>query len=161
MVDELLSRRSPFRPGRKIRLADGQLWTLPVPGPEWSDKAHSNRHEYHGLICAIAQADDDAERCLAELAFAILLLDQNYCLTPADYQQLLEFPAKSRESAAWEIALGHLILEHLHVFQHGIDVADVPEDLSSISMSLRYRLRAWLGRTFMPIRWRSFDSRSF
>jgi hypothetical protein len=159
MVDELLSRRSPFRPGRKIRLADGQCWTLPSPIQEWSDKAPSDRDQYSGLIRSIAEAEDCSERRLAELAFAIFLLGQNYRLSSVDYQQLLDFGSESSESIAWQIAIHQLTQEHLHFFS-GATVFPQQPGLVSIPQGLVSRLRTWL-RTFMPLRWRSVDSRSY
>jgi hypothetical protein len=159
MVDELLSRRSSFRSGKKIRLADGQGWTFPSPIREWSDKAHSDRETYNGLIRAINEAEDNSERCLAELSFAIFLLGQNYRLSPVDYQQLLDFRSESVESIAWRTALRQLTQEHLHLFSVAPGVPQ-QTDLVSIPQGMVSRLLAWL-RTFMPLRWRFFDSRSY
>jgi hypothetical protein len=159
MVDELLSRRSSFRPGKKIRLADGQGWTLPSPGREWSDKAHSDQEAYNGLIRSINEAEDDSERRLAELSFAIFLLGQNYRLSPSDYQQLLDFGSEASESIAWQVALHQFTQEHLHFFSSAPDCPQQTE-LASIPPGLVSRLLTWL-RTLMPLRWRFFDSRSY
>jgi hypothetical protein len=159
MVDELLSRRSSFRPGKKIRLADGQAWTLPSPVREWSDKAHSDREAYNGLIRSINEAEDDSERRLAELSFAIFLLGKNYRLSPSDYEQLLDFGSPSSESIAWQVALHQLTQEHLHFFSSAPDFPEQTE-LASIPQGLVARLLAWL-RTLMPLRWRFFDSQSY
>jgi hypothetical protein len=159
MVDELLSRRSAFRSGRKIRLADGQGWTFPSPIREWSDKAHSDREAYNGLIRSINEAEDNSEQRLAELSFAIFLLGQNYRLSPVDYQQLLDFGSESRDSIAWQIAIHQITQEHLHFFCRA---SDIPQqtDLVSIPQGLASRLLSWL-RTFTPLRWLFFDSRSY
>jgi hypothetical protein len=159
MVDELLSRRSSFRPGNKIRLADGQSWTLPSPIREWSDKAHCDRDTYSSLIRSMNEAEDNPNRLLAELSFGIFLLGQNYRLSPADYQQLLDFAPESRESIAWQIAMRQLASEYLHFFSN---VPDLPQetDLATIRQGLASRLLAWL-RTLMPLRWRFFDTRSY
>jgi hypothetical protein len=159
MVDELLSRRSSFRAGKKIRLADGQGWTFPSPIREWSDKAHSDQEAYNGLILSISEAEDDSERRLAELSFAIFLLNQNYRLSPADYQQLLDFGCEARESIAWQIAIRQLTQEHLH-FCSAAPVLPQQSELTSIPQGLFSRVLTWL-RTFMPLRWRFFDSRSY
>ena len=159
MVDELLSRRSSFRSGKTIRLADGQGWTFPSPIREWSDKAHSEREAYNGLIRSINEAEDNSERRLAELSFAIFLLGQNYRLSPVDYQQLLDFSSESVESIDWRTSLRQLTQEHLHFFSSVPDF-DQQTDLASIPQGMVSRLRAWL-RTFMPLRWRFFDSRSY
>lgn len=159
MVDELSSRRSSFRSGKKIRLADGQGWTFPSPIREWSDKAHSDQDAYNGLIRSINEAEDSSERQLAELSFAIFLLGQNYRLSPADYQQLLDFGFESRESIAWQIAIRQLTEEHLHFFSAARTFPPQSE-LVSIPQRLFSRLLLWL-RTFMPLRWRFFDSQSY
>jgi hypothetical protein len=159
MVDELLSRRSAFRSGRKIRLADGQGWTFPSPIREWSDKAHSDREEYEGLIRAINEAEDDSEKRLAELAFAIFLLAQNYRLSPVDYQQLLDFGWESAESIAWRNSLRQLAQEHLHFFS---SASGLPSEAVLLGTPQRRlsRLLEWL-RANVPLRWRFFDSGSY
>jgi hypothetical protein len=159
MVDELLSRRSSFRPGKKIRLADGQGWTLPSPIRAWTGKAPSDREAYTGLIRSINEAEDNSERRLAELSFAIFLLGQNYCLSPVDYQQLLDFGSKSSESNAWQIAIHQLTQEHVRCFSSAPDFPHQAE-LVSNPHGLAPRFLAWL-RTFMPLRWRFFNSRSY
>jgi hypothetical protein len=159
MVDELSSRRSLFRSGTQIRLADGQRWTFPSPIREWSDKAHSDREAYHGLMRSIIEAEDNSERALGELSFAIFLLGQNYRLSPVDYQQLLDFGAESKESIAWQIAIRQLSEEHFHFCSA---LPDLPQQskFASLPDGVVSRVFAWL-RTFMPLRWRSFDSRSY
>jgi len=159
MVDELLSRRSSFRTGKSIRLADGQRWTFPSPNREWSDKAHSDLKAYDGLIRSINEAEDHSEQLLAELSFAIFLLDQNYQLSPGDYQQLLDFGSETGESIDWQVAIHQLTQEHLHLFSITSNVLHQAE-LISIPHGLASRLRTWL-RTFMPLRWRFFGSRSY
>jgi hypothetical protein len=159
MVDELLSRRSSFRPGQRIRLADGQGWTFPLPIQEWSDKAHSDREEYYGLIRSIIEAEDDSERRLAELAFAIFLLSQNYRLSPLDYQQLLDFGSETSESIAWRTSLRQLSEAHTHCFSATLSVT--PEtDLCSTRQQRISRLVEWL-RDNVPLHWRFFDSGSY
>jgi hypothetical protein len=158
MVDELLSRRSSFRPGKKIRLANGQGWTLPSPIREWTGKAPSDREAYTGLIRSINEAEENSERRLAELSFAIFLLDQNYRLSPVDYQQLLDFGSESSKSIAWQIAIHQLTQEHVHFLSSAPDFQKQTE-LVSIPRGLASRLLAWL-RTFIPLRWRISHSRS-
>ena len=159
MVDELLSRRSSFRPGQKIRMADGQGWTFPLPIREWSDKAHSDRGEYNGLIRSIIEAEDDSERRLGEFAFAIFLLSQNYRLSPLDYQQLLDFGSETSESIAWRNSLRQLSEEHTHCFSDALSIAAEP-DLSSTRQQRMSRLLEWL-RDNVPLHWRFFDSGSY
>ena len=159
MVDELLSRRSSFRPGQKIRLADGQGWTFPLPIREWSDKAQSDREEYNGLIRSIIEAEDDSERRLGEFAFAIFLLSQNYRLSPLDFQQLLDFGSETSEFIAWRNSLRQLTQEHTVCFSDTVSVAPEP-DPSSARQQRISRLLEWL-RDNVPLHWRFFDSGSY
>jgi hypothetical protein len=156
MVDELLCRRSSFRPGSRIRLADGQAWAFPLPTREWAGKAWPAAEEYTGLIQAMIEAEDHAERCLAELAFAIFLLEQNYRLSPVDYQQLLDFGPESQASNDWRFACHQLAQEHL-VFLADARGFPLEMELVAATQSRFSRLRAWL-RTNMPFRGRFFDS---
>ena len=122
-------------------------------------KMHSDQEAYNGLIRSINEAEDSSERQLAALSFAIFLLGQNYRLSPADYQQLLDFGFESRESIAWQIAIRQLTEEHLHFFS-GARTFPPQSELVSIPQGLFSRLLTWL-RTFMPLRWRFFDSQSY
>jgi hypothetical protein len=83
--------RSRFRKGSKLRLADNRLWTLPAPPYDSRGGPAPFRIEHAGLLKAIVEADYDFERRLAELAFVVFLLGENYALSPADYERLLAF----------------------------------------------------------------------
>ena len=87
---------------RKIRLADGQMWTFSLPPmvEKWTDG--SSAIEYEGLMKAIGEAENADEERLLELSFAIFLLAQNYRLSPRDFEQLLVFPRHSVESINWQ-----------------------------------------------------------
>jgi hypothetical protein len=96
MRDERARRRPNYRPGLKLRLADGQVWSLPIPlsqeeaalsqaaNPNWNDAS------YRLLIDAIVNSGDRGELFRAELALAIHLLDWNYSLAPEDFEELLD-----------------------------------------------------------------------
>ena len=60
--DEFSSRKTSFRQGRPIRLANRQFWTVPAPprGSEW--KAIPFGDEYTDLIRAILEAEDGSEQ---------------------------------------------------------------------------------------------------
>ena len=109
--DEFSSRRSSFRSGSPIQLSDGQTWIVPSPPEESERNAAPFKTDYTDLIQAIIEAEGGSEQCLAELAFAIFLLDHNYSLSPADYQRLLD-PGTSD----WQFAFHEIAQEHMHVF---------------------------------------------
>jgi len=158
MVDELSSRRSLFRHGRNIRLADGQTWTFPAPTTESQWKAAPFTAEYTGLIRALMEAENASEQHLAELAFAIFLLGHNYCLSPKDYERLLDFAPGSPASTDGQLAFHHISQEHLHSF---LDTSGAGLDSRPVLPAQRrfFRLLAWL-RHHSPFRWWSVDSRS-
>src|SRR5690242_7891870 len=85
---ESVHRRPDFLGGLPVRLADGQDWAFAGPR-ELSRADESLRGEVHGLLGAIAWAEDEADRLRGELALAIALLAANYDLAPADYARLL------------------------------------------------------------------------
>lgn len=115
MINEQFARRSCFQEGRKIRLADGQMWTfvLPPRDEQWQHGLFA--HEFKGLMQAITAAEY-SDQPLAELAFAIFLLSQNYCLSPTDYERMLDFTPESPESSDWQHSLHHLVQVHLRYF---------------------------------------------
>src|SRR4051794_16859975 len=85
MVDEQSLRRPTFVDGKRITLANGQAWSLP-DHPPYKDDA-----EHLGVLRAVCDAEDDADRLRAELALTIFLLSKNYDLLPNDYRAILEF----------------------------------------------------------------------
>ncbi len=105
MVDEQARRRSIFNEGTRIRLADGQFWSLPG---RWSDHADP---EYDATFMAIFEAEDVAERLRAELALTILLLSRNYELTPEQFQELLGFPPDSPSLLEMQRAVHEMVLD--------------------------------------------------
>jgi hypothetical protein len=156
MLHELSSRRSSFRDGRQIQLADGQTWTFPAPlkASEWKNVPFGS--EYTGIIQAMLQAEDRYEQNLAELAFAIFLLGHNYCLSAGDYEQLLGSTVEFPDSRAWQHELHQLSQEHLRSF---LDAGEVSLEKSPVLPTpARFaRLREWLGN-HLPSRWWSLDS---
>jgi hypothetical protein len=158
MVNERSSRRSAFQDGRKIRLANGQMWTFVAPPSAEQWKHGSSADEFKGLMQAIMAAENDSERRLAELAFAIFLLNQNYCLSPTDYEQLLDYPAGSPESSDWERSLHQLVQDHLHCFGGRTEVSLEAEPV--LSKQRRFSRLAARLRINLLFRWWSFDSRS-
>ena len=116
MVSEQSSRRSGFQEGRKIRLADGQMWTFIRPSIDEKWAHGSSANEFEGLMRAIQEAENDYEKRIAELAFAIFLLRQNYRLVPTELEQLLDFPPQSLEASNWQHSIHQLVQDHLDCF---------------------------------------------
>jgi hypothetical protein len=117
LLDEFSSRTSSFRPGRPIRLADGQTWVIPAPPmeSEWTNVPLGP--QYADIVQAILDVNESAELCLAELAFAILLLGQNYSLSPADFERLLGAKLGSYQSRGWQIAFHQIAQDHVRCFK--------------------------------------------
>ena len=159
MVDELLRRRSYFRDGRKIRLADGQIWTLPAPTTESEWTAAHLGPSIQVSSERSLEAENASGQHLAELAFAIFLLGHNYCLSPMDYERLLDFVPGSPDSRDAQRAPFHRTSqEHIYTYltTYGADL-NGRQDLPTQRRSSR--LMAWL-RNHSPSRWWSVDSRS-
>jgi hypothetical protein len=159
LVQERQSRRTSFRDGVKIRLADDQLWTLPAPPKTSELEAASFGSDYTGIIQAIMDVNDSAEQRLAELALVIFLLEHNYCLSPLDYQCLLGFTSESPESTAAQLAFHRIAQEHIRSF---LDASGVSWDSREVAptMGRLSRLVAWL-RIHLPFGWSSADSRGY
>ena len=81
------------------------MWTLPTSSDAWRGDRASRRTEYTGLLQAIVEAEDDAERGLAELALIVFLLGENYSLSATDYQRLLVFAPETEKAKAWKLAV--------------------------------------------------------
>jgi hypothetical protein len=104
-MDERAARRPTFGEGTGIRLADGQTWTLPGRSPEAEDP------EFDGIIRAVFEAEDDAERLRSELALTILLLSRNYDLKPGDYQRLLGYRPNDPALAEMQRAVHDFVMD--------------------------------------------------
>ncbi len=113
---EFSSRKSSFCSGSSIELLDGQTWIFPPPAMKSERNAASFESAYTDIIQAMLEAEDSSEQCMAELAFAIFLLEHNYDLSPADYQQLLAASTNSPGMSDWQFAFREIAQEHMHVF---------------------------------------------
>ncbi len=109
--NEFSSRRPSFRSGSPIQLSDGQTWIIPSPPTELERSSTPFKTAYVDIIKAIMEAEDSSEQRLGELAFAIFLLDQNYHLSPADYQRLL-----APGTGDWQFAFHQIAQNHLYEF---------------------------------------------
>ncbi len=122
---ERLRRRSSFREGARIRLADGQLWALAAP-PNPADEGALGT-EYPNVIRAVAEADDDHDARLAELCLVILLLNHNYDLSAADFDDVLDFDPESDELTTARAEFRGVAREHLKSFLDGHGVRGARE----------------------------------
>lgn len=105
-------RRSNFRPGRALRLADGQDW--PVPEPKASaglDPA------YQALLQAVIEADRPDELLRAELALGIHMLATNYDVPPLLLGALLDFPHGDVGLARFQDGLHEVAMDYVRAFE--------------------------------------------
>jgi hypothetical protein len=117
MRDERSCRRTVYRPGRAVLLADGQHWTFPAPTEGEPAGAGQVGPDYEALLRAIIEAEDQDERRRVELALAITLLACNYQLAAHDYAALLDFGPGDPALSAVQAALGEIASDHLRSFR--------------------------------------------
>ena len=100
MFSEHEKRRSDFRPGVPVTLADGQDWELRRPLirfiPDDTDVGYQVYvqgidGDYSALIAAREKAVTDGDLFKAELAMGRAILTANYDLTTAEIGSLLQF----------------------------------------------------------------------
>lgn len=111
-------RRDDFLPGIPVVLADGAAWTMPGPPPWPATAVADPRHatfaaEYAANVAMVMEAEDEAERCRAELALAIVLLGRNYRLGPAEYRVALAPEPGSPAAAALAVRLREAAEPHV------------------------------------------------
>jgi len=114
MLDERSLRRPSFQDGAWVRLADGNLWSFPLPGSVCENRGASADagQTLPGLVAAVCESEDRAELRRMELALAIHLLGRNYQLGPSEYQHLLDFPPDSPMLGAVQEAFHAVFLDH-------------------------------------------------
>ena len=117
MRDERDRRRPSFQPGLGLRLADGQVWSFPVPadfvdGPAGPSRAWDGP-DYRGILGALAEAEDEGERFRAELALAIHLLSWNYEVDREEIGALLDDQDGGRIGVDVARSLGELARAHV------------------------------------------------
>jgi hypothetical protein len=126
MREERARRRPRFCSGIDLRLADGQIWTMPLPrdalgeveaalgvgasSATWDDR------RYRAIIRAMVEAEDEGDLFRAEMALAIHLLGWNYALDPDDFEDLLDDHGEDRRRADLSHALNRLAMAHLRPF---------------------------------------------
>jgi hypothetical protein len=126
MRDERSCRRPEFRPGIDLRLADGQVWSLPRPAEPPGDgeaagepgrpEATWDDRSYRAIVRAALEAEDEGDLFRAEIALAIHLLRWNYTLDPDDLEDLLDDHGERRRRADLAHALSTLTLAHFRPF---------------------------------------------
>lgn len=101
VLDELALRKESFTEGTQVRLGDGQEWTFREPvvcfRPEQAKDGfwyfgpgrRTFGNDYESLLSILAETEDANERYNALLGLAVLVLAQNYTLTPAEVATLL------------------------------------------------------------------------
>ncbi len=90
--------------GLRVRLADGQVWTLPYRAPSGDDP------EYDALLTMIDEANDRSEGLRAELALTIFLLHRAYDLDSDRLNALLSFEPESPDLPTLQDAIHSLVL---------------------------------------------------
>lgn len=143
-IDEILLRQPAFQPGMEIRLADQQLWCFPTG--EGMPRLLSNAldREYHSLLRVHREAEDRAERTLAELSLAIFLIGLNYRLDATELETLFSFAPGSPGLAEAQSAFRDLARDHLRRFQLAApEFAEEPEGNGS-RPGLWARALSWL-----------------
>jgi hypothetical protein len=117
-------RRAEFSEGRKIRLADGQEWTVPKPWLRFYAKRGNDGKiglgggmtwgsDYNVLLDEYAESGDDDfyERLTVQFRMASLLLLQNYDLTDKQLESLLVLePDNEDNRAMWQDDILPLVL---------------------------------------------------
>ena len=140
MRDEQAARRADFVEGASVRLADGQIWTLPERLAEAPDP------DYDAILNAVFETENATDRLRAELALTIFLLGRNYHLTPDDFQAILGFGPDDPNLAETQRAIHAWAVEQvrsLHAPNPAIEPssAGVPQ---GIVLGLLNRLRSRL-----------------
>jgi hypothetical protein len=115
MVDEQALRRPAFSEGLRIRLANGQAWSLPDQPPYKEDLEHL------AVLREITEAEDAPDRLRGELALTIYLLSRNYDLLPDDYRVILEFAPGDPALAEMQAAVHDLANEQIRVLRRLAD----------------------------------------
>jgi hypothetical protein len=125
MRDEHARRRPTFRPGLDLRLADGQVWSLPLPGPAGEGETAAERGgsgatwddpRYRAIVRAGLEAEDEGDQFRAEMSLAIHLLHWNYNLDADDFEDLLDDHGEIRRRNDLSHAFHALGLAHFSPF---------------------------------------------
>lgn len=131
-LDEILLRQRAFQPGMEIRLADRQAWSFPTSEGISRLLWGARDREYRDLLRVHHEAEDRAERTLAELSLAIFLISLNYQLDATQLEMLFGFPPRSPGLAEAQVAFHALAREHLDGFRFATpELADETEVLAA------------------------------
>lgn len=155
MRNEHALRRTDFHSGFAIPLADGQVWTLPMSplDPAAGRPRPDNgpgQSGYWSTLRAVAEADDE-ERPLAELVLVIYLLNRNYQLRPADYQEILDAPEGHPDHERLRVAFARVADHHLRRWRdHEMAVERGRESIYLVEEPTPRRagLKPWLAGIF-------------
>jgi hypothetical protein len=105
VLDEPSVRTPWFVDGPRVRLADGQEWSLPLREPYGDDL------EYDSLLALVTGSEDHAETLRAELALSIFLLTRNYELSPEALDSILRFASDDPDLNALQRAVHEVACE--------------------------------------------------
>lgn len=121
-IDESALRRTEFRAGQAVELADGQSWSIPCPtvdyvptfGPEGQvgvELVSSFGPLFDRKVQILRDADTTADEAVAFFNLAVDLLDRNYDLGPDHYRTLLRYRPGDQErnrplGEIFQIAIG-------------------------------------------------------
>jgi hypothetical protein len=129
MLDESALRRPAFLDGADVRLADGGIWTFPLPPKDRGSVSSKEEYEarcealfgngYVSTLRYVIESEDGLERLKAELALGILLLDRNYKLDSVAFRLLLEFPPRDPALGVVQNALHEIAGRHVDDFRLG------------------------------------------
>jgi hypothetical protein len=142
MLDQRALRRTDYREGTGIRLADGQQWIFPPPP---SAEEAAGDPNYVPLLGAVLDAEDRADLLRTELILAIHLLARNYNLGAKEFRSLLAFPPGSPSLAASQEAFHELATQHLEALRAREEVAPAAARPPGWLARARMRLVALLG----------------
>jgi hypothetical protein len=144
MHDEEALRTTSFEDATRVRLADGQVWSLPTSWTAGGDP------ESDALLEEVFAAEDEAGRLQAELALTLFALSRNYRLTAHDYQELLGFAPGDTRLGELQQAVHEMVLQALSEPRSAVVQRHKPPPRSSVwglvgqfYHALRFRL---LGR---------------
>lgn len=145
MLDQRALRRTVYREGTGIRLADGQYWVFPPPPSPSAPEEAAVDPNYVPILDAILDAEDTAERLRSELILAIHLLGRNYHLGAGEFRELLGFPTGSQALAAAQEAFHELAAQHLRALRAHTEVGPADARPSGYFTRAWARLLALLG----------------
>jgi hypothetical protein len=137
MLNEIALRKPEFQDGVKVRLADGQAWSFPLPkihlAPEFAGEGSVSvglkptgmglDYDRHYDVLTGAKDADPVDTWVARFSCAATLLRANYAVTNDDISSLFRWCATDPESdATWNQI--DAITRGVHPKEHSPDTCD-------------------------------------